>query len=546
MALLSVGFLALHLPFRASYLVNWDAVNFALGAENFDLEHHQPHPPGYLGYVLLARILAPLVGGPSDALVVLSVVAGSLAPGAFFLLAVRFASTRWALISAILFGTAPLVWYYGVVPLSYMPAATVMLFFAGAAHRARRDRSVAHLWAAAVLLAVLGALRQTDMVLLAPLFAFAALAFPPPVRWRAAALAGTLCILWLVPLLWLAGGPARYLDASAELAVLAGDGTWLLAFDPVGLSRNLALVTVGLLVGLVGTAPFLSSLARRGSRFLAGLAPDDRRFLVLWALPAILTFLLIHTGQLGYVLLFLPVLYLVLAGSMTRTGDEPAAGARKVARGLGAGGRHLPRIAMALAVNLAVFVAVPGELSAVGHRAIEPKAGQGPAPEQALAAELLRYDVRALDRYWSSVIDTVEDYEPETTALLAVPNSSGSFRHLTYYLPEFTTYGLGYDRHGRFGLLFRGGEDGSDYTIGGLRRAQTRFQLRAGVRDVFVFDPAIRGRLPRDVSVHRHPIAGLGHLDRIIVPAGSAIAFPPSRTGPGRITIDPPRLRPSR
>lgn len=36
--------------------------------ESFDLEHHQPHPPSYVGYVQLGRRVGWIVGGPVVAL----------------------------------------------------------------------------------------------------------------------------------------------------------------------------------------------------------------------------------------------------------------------------------------------------------------------------------------------------------------------------------------------------------------------------------------------------------------------------------------------
>ena len=43
------------------YLYEWDSVQYTLGLENFDLLHHQPHPPGciiYLALVKVANIIA--------------------------------------------------------------------------------------------------------------------------------------------------------------------------------------------------------------------------------------------------------------------------------------------------------------------------------------------------------------------------------------------------------------------------------------------------------------------------------------------------------
>src|SRR5450759_5141375 len=52
--LLAAAFLALHLPYLPASLDDVDSINFALGVRNFDVAHHQPHPPGYPLFILAA------------------------------------------------------------------------------------------------------------------------------------------------------------------------------------------------------------------------------------------------------------------------------------------------------------------------------------------------------------------------------------------------------------------------------------------------------------------------------------------------------------
>ena len=49
-------------------LYNWDAVQFALALREFDVAKHQPHPPGYLLYVGLGRLLNASLGDPTPRL----------------------------------------------------------------------------------------------------------------------------------------------------------------------------------------------------------------------------------------------------------------------------------------------------------------------------------------------------------------------------------------------------------------------------------------------------------------------------------------------
>ena len=55
-------------------LYNWDAVQFALALREFDVAKHQPHPPGYLLYVALGRLLNASLGDPTLAYVALAML----------------------------------------------------------------------------------------------------------------------------------------------------------------------------------------------------------------------------------------------------------------------------------------------------------------------------------------------------------------------------------------------------------------------------------------------------------------------------------------
>src|SRR5437879_12339700 len=68
------------LPFRARMLYNWDAVQFALALREYDVSKHQPHPPGYILYVGLGRIVNAWLGDPAAAYALLAVVFSGLPP----------------------------------------------------------------------------------------------------------------------------------------------------------------------------------------------------------------------------------------------------------------------------------------------------------------------------------------------------------------------------------------------------------------------------------------------------------------------------------
>ena len=507
-ALLATCSTAIRLPFQADVLVNFDAVNFALGLDGFDLRHHQPHPPGYLGYILLVRPVYWLLDDANRALTLVSAVAAGVAVGLLYLLARRFAGVASSAVVAVLFGLSPLAWYYGIVGLSYMPGAAAALAVAWASHSARFDGSRWHLYLAAILLALLGALRQTDMILLAPLVIYAGLRFSRCVQLRAAALLAGLTAAWLVPLLWLSGGPVEYVAESRDLAVLAGGRTSVFGLDPGGLARNVLLVMAGLVLGTFAALVPLVLTYRRGL-----LARDERRFLLLWTVPPLAVFLLVHTGQVGYLLMVVPAAYLVLArGLDDRRDADPAEAARP----------RRPRLSV-LAVGVLVVVDVIGF-------AVLPGAAVDVARRDAFVA----MDVPSNDDHWQAIIHRARQVDPETTAVLTTVRRSGSFRHLTHYLPDHLVYAMGEGVDGGFGHLFTSHHHESDYSVDGLDDPAEVLVLPEQVREVLVIDQE-PGGFDTDLPSTWELLPDGSAVLTIRVPAGAELRLeegPPVRVSP--------------
>src|SRR2546423_4239997 len=77
-AVLALVFLALHLPYFPKSLEDLDSINFALGVRHFDVAQHQPHPPGYPVFILLAKAAHAIIPSELTALVLVSVIAATL------------------------------------------------------------------------------------------------------------------------------------------------------------------------------------------------------------------------------------------------------------------------------------------------------------------------------------------------------------------------------------------------------------------------------------------------------------------------------------
>lgn len=88
-ALLGLAAALLRIPLLARLPGGWDAVDFALALERYDLAAMQPHFPGYPVFVWLGRLAHLWIADPFVALSAVSGVAGALGVAAFYLIAGR-------------------------------------------------------------------------------------------------------------------------------------------------------------------------------------------------------------------------------------------------------------------------------------------------------------------------------------------------------------------------------------------------------------------------------------------------------------------------
>lgn len=314
-ALVLLG-LALYLPLRGATLYHEDAVGFALAIHQFDLAKHQPQVPGFPLYILLLRLVQFATGLSDEATIVLvSLLAVSLAAPLFYGLARRYIGHWPAFGLAVVLLTNPLAWFNADISMSY--SLNLLLSVAVAACCERLCAGVAaYRWLTPIAWGVAAGVREDVAVLLLPLVIYAYL---PTLRRspRAVLLPAALGLLataaWLVPLMGVSGGPRAYLGMVHGRA--AGDGIVppLLAGHPLGslvlAGQNIAVIGCYLLFAALGLLPLQLLRLRR-----APVAVNRRwaLFLLVWLLPGLAIDAASVVGHAGYALPYLPPLLLLL------------------------------------------------------------------------------------------------------------------------------------------------------------------------------------------------------------------------------------------
>jgi Protein of unknown function (DUF2723) len=433
-------------PYRARMLYNWDAVQFALALREFDVAKHQPHPPGYLFYVGLARALNVTLADPTLAYVALSMLFSAATTFTVYWLGRAIYGRLTGAAAAALLAVSPLFWFYGSVGLTYAGEAFAASLIALLAWRTLGG-SVRHLYMGALVLGLAGGLRLSVLVLMLPLWAGAAIVGIPsarPIRIAWAILAGS-ALAWLAPIVWLSGGLGAYLSASAWLYRLMIVPTSVASLAPEATLAQTRYLLESVVVGLGPLALAFLILPHYARRRGWG---RPEWFLVGWMLPAVACYTLVHFGQAGYVLTFLPALVILLSSALV---ELVSAGSESLRLAHWRLGLTMAALVPLVLVNTGFFVHARPE-----RRDFDSRRGDAWLETWRWKARDELHDwvmsrTAAALREHEAVIRTYVEsirglYDPADTALLTElgnPRSYPWLRHAMYYMPEYAVYQLG-------------------------------------------------------------------------------------------------------
>src|SRR5262245_37697379 len=428
------------LPYRARIPYNWDSVQFALALSEYDIEKHQPHPPGYILYVAMGRLVNIWLADPTASYVLLAVAFSGLTTFVVYYLAQAVYDRPTALAAASLLAVSPLSWFYGAVGLTYAGEALLASVVAYFSYRALQG-SAADAWLAGGYLGLAGGMRQSILILLFPLWLGSTVLGTRRLRPVLIGL-GILAVAvlaWFIPMIWLTGGLTRYLEASRELADTVVKPTSVVGGPldaTVRMSRYLLeslLVALGPLALAVLLVPWYARRHGWGKR---------EWFLIGWTVPPVLVYTLVHFGQAGYALTFLPALVILLSHVLLR--------ALFALSGIAVHPRL--RSAAVAAVVLLVVLANGAFFLSARPRARDFDA-LGPAWLQRAHDEAFDWifsRIAAALREHEEVVETFVAsirglFPPDETAViteLGNPRSYPWLRHAMFFLPEYPIYEL--------------------------------------------------------------------------------------------------------
>lgn len=406
-AVLALAVVVTRLPFRTSYLFNWDSANFALALKDFDVTRHAPHPPGYPYFVLVGKALYLFTPDANSALVLESIIISALAVVAVLKLGQVVYSQRVGIASAALLAGSVTFWTYGEVALAYTSLAlfsTIVALFAYQIIFLKKDRGI-HL---ALAYAIAGGFRPDLLLFLSPLVAVSCTRLRRRQALVTLFLIAVGVLLWLIPTVQLSGGPESYL--AVLKAYVSQDVIEKYSPTHIGLAAlvvnvkdtasylfySLYAAFLLLLASMLGWARLYIERRRTG-----WMSWGKEGLVLMWLAPMLTFYLFVHIGDPGYVFSFLPAVLLLASKGLTAL-LESALGPRRGA--IATAGALM----IVLGLNAAVFAFHQRPLTAWGLRqsdvSVEAKLALLAAQDPQLQPLALFYD---------------------------------SFRHAQFYLPEY-------------------------------------------------------------------------------------------------------------
>ncbi len=401
-------------PFRAERLFEWDSVNFALAFDRWDLALHQPHPPGYIGYVLPARLANVVTDDPNGALILVAALATAVAGLVLWKLADTIGvpvAQRWAGMAAFL--ASPIVWFYSSVAEVYaLEEMLGALLVAAACFHFRRGESP--LWLLALAFAACTLVKPPTALMLLPLAA----CVPASRRLTAlgAGAAGVAAVMaWravddpVMPALFL----AQFAEAT-EATRLTGGGDASFFRELNRHVRDILQAVLMMGAGCVIALPYAGWRAIRTQAL-------DRVWALGWVAPILAVFVFIHFAKPGYVLPLVPLAFLALMTGLAPLGRRGTAA--------------LAGIALVGAVQFLALGPLPASVTGgdmrYGDKTLLQKIASDLEPVTfASAATIAGTDARI-----DQVRRTVEERCPADGVVLVSDGGPINWRQAMYYLP---------------------------------------------------------------------------------------------------------------
>lgn len=343
----------IRIPFMSSHIFHTDSLGYVSGA----FYTWTAHPPGFIGYTVLGRLVNYLLDDINRSFVVLGIAGSALSVSMTYLLGAEMFDFRRGLVAALLMLTSVGAYYFSEVALSYALEGGIATTVAYSAWKSIKTGKWQWLLFCTIIFALGGSVRQTTLVFLLPLWVYAVWSSRTGFRPFVAYFAVLMVVVsaWMYPnahfiAKYWEKGERGFLSSVYNLQIVMQqwyDTTKVIEkpeytekvekfhwpfveivvasknyfFPPadsapieIRQASNINAVKVILyqfckllfyLAFALGLATFPLLLAFAGRQYSSSLGRQKAEFLGFWLIPALLFFIFGHFGSWGYLLLLM-------------------------------------------------------------------------------------------------------------------------------------------------------------------------------------------------------------------------------------------------
>lgn len=196
--------LLLRILYLSPWLEDWDSVQFTSALTDYSLVKHQPHPPGYILYILMGRFLNIFFRDGAYSLTLMSALFGSLAIFPLFYLTKDMFGKVTAFFAILIFVLTPVGWLISEVALTNIPGLFFLILLSFYIFNITKHKLV--LFYTGFLSGIILGVRFTEIPIILGLFFWASLKLKAPkyffilISWMTLGTA-----FWIIPLLFITG-----------------------------------------------------------------------------------------------------------------------------------------------------------------------------------------------------------------------------------------------------------------------------------------------------------------------------------------------------
>jgi len=454
---LTLALLATRLPFIAKYLFNWDSGQFALALDVFNISFHQPHPPGYFLYVVVAKIFNLVLNNPNLSYIIENIIFFILAVFVFLKLSrLVFKNNQIAWVASVVLIFNPVVWFYSNIAAVYMVDLFFSLFFVLLAWQItfENTKNIKRILMFSFVLGLSVGFRQTLLIFFAPLWLLALIFYYLKIKnkkdflkifSKAIVILIIGILIWLIPVASLSGGIENYLSLIKEQFGTAGRATSLFQqADRAELASQVKKFLKSILLIINFSIIFLFfgiTKIFKIKRINFKNTERNKKILIFiaWLAPSCFVYCLMHFAQVGYLFTIAGAFFLLIAWGLYYILEKIRLNWIKI-------------------ILMTVFILSQCFIFFYGWDQIKPTKSK---TLENIYSKVIDYrisphqlDFQAIkknDQKIEGIINTTKLFDPQKTVLITefgspyvnpYENWADNFRIVSYYLPEYEIYEL--------------------------------------------------------------------------------------------------------